>query len=221
MSRRRRAAALLGLSVLLGVLAASDVAGREATLRSQLGPLVRVIVVREPLRAGQRISIGALGVRRVPLRYAPSGAVRDAGAVVGRRTAVPVAPGADLDPAMLAVPGRPGGGAAPAAIAALRGVERALDVLGLAAPDAIVPGTRVDVLVTYSGPDGAPGPSRVALQDAEVLASHPADAAGGQDATAGLPRVRATLRVGAGQAAALASALSSASAVRLLARPTR
>jgi pilus assembly protein CpaB len=218
MSRRRRAAALLGLSLLLGVLAASDVAGRESALRSQLGPLVRVIVVREPLRAGRRITSGALGVRRVPVRYAPPGAVRDAGAVIGRRVAVAVAPGADLDPAMLAVPREADGGPA---TASLRDGERALDVIGLAAPDAIVPGGRIDVLVTSSGPDGAPGASRVALAGAEVLASHPADAAGGQDATAGLPRVRATLRVGAGQAATLASALSSASAVRLLARPAR
>ena len=44
MTRRRRAAALLGLALLLGVLAASDVAGREAALRRQL----KVIRWRRP-----------------------------------------------------------------------------------------------------------------------------------------------------------------------------
>ena len=41
MSRRRRAALLLGLALVLGALAASDVARREAALRAQLAPLVR------------------------------------------------------------------------------------------------------------------------------------------------------------------------------------
>ena len=73
MTRRRRAAALLGLALLLGVLAASDVAGREAALRRQLGPTVPVVVVRAPLRAGERIARAALAVREVPERYAPAG----------------------------------------------------------------------------------------------------------------------------------------------------
>src|SRR6188472_4411298 len=85
MTRRRRAAALLGLALLLGVLAASDVAGREAALRRQLGPTVPVVVVRSPLRAGERIERGALALRLVPERYAPAGALRDPTLAVGRR----------------------------------------------------------------------------------------------------------------------------------------
>jgi hypothetical protein len=80
----------------------------------------------------------------------------------------------------------------------------------------------VDVLVTYDGERaGAPGATRVALADAEVLAARPAGSVGGADADAGLPRVQATLRVGAGQAVALTAALSTAREVRLLARPRR
>src|SRR6478752_5619625 len=125
MTRRRRAAALLGLALLLGVLAASDVAGREAALRRRLGPTVRVVVVRAPLRPG----------------------------------------------------------------------ERALDVVAVAAADAVVAGVRVDVLVTYDGRDGTPGATRLALADAEVLAARTPPGADGSDDAAGLPRVLATLRV--------------------------
>ena len=108
MTRRRRAAALLGLALLLGVLAASDVAGREAALRRQLGPTVPVVVVRTPLRAGERIARAALAVREVPERYAPPGALRDPQAAVGQRAAVAIAERTDLAASLLAVPGAGG-----------------------------------------------------------------------------------------------------------------
>jgi pilus assembly protein CpaB len=214
-SRRRRAAALLGLALLLGVLAASDVAGREAAIRRQLGPTVPVVVVRSPLSAGDRIARGALAVRRVPARYAPAGALASPGEAVGRRVAVDVAAGADLDPSVLELPATMPASAGPV----LRPGERALDVVAVAAPEAVVAGARVDVLVTYEGRAGSPGATRVALADAEVLAARPASAAGRSDATAGLPRVLATLRVTVRQAVALAAATSAASEVRLLPRP--
>ncbi|MDX6714872.1 MAG: pilus assembly protein CpaB, partial [Baekduia sp.] len=44
MTRRRRAALLLGLAFLLGALAASDVAGREAALQRSVGRAVPVVV---------------------------------------------------------------------------------------------------------------------------------------------------------------------------------
>jgi pilus assembly protein CpaB len=215
MTRRRRGAALLGLALLLGVLAASDVAGREAALRRELGPTVSVVVVRAPLAAGQRIVRGALALRRVPARYAPAGAIADPDEAVGRHAAVAIAPGADLDPALLRVPGEHRGPDGPA----LARGERALDVLALAAPEALPAGTRVDVLVTYDGQGGGPGPTRMVLEAAEVLEARAASAAQGGEAAAGLPRVVATLRVGAHQAVALAAAVSAAREVRLLPRP--
>ena len=56
MTRRRRAALLLGLAVVLGALAASDVARREAALRAQLAPLVDVVVARRSLADGRRLA---------------------------------------------------------------------------------------------------------------------------------------------------------------------
>jgi pilus assembly protein CpaB len=216
MTRRRRAAALLGLALLLGVLAASDVAGREAALRRQLGPTVPVVVVRAPLAAGQRIARSALALRRVPARYAPAGALADPDTAVGRRAAVAIAPGADLDPALLAVPAARAASTGPA----LARGERALDLLALADPEAVPAGTRVDVLVTEDAPAGATGATRMVLEAAEVLQARPAGAADGSDAAAALPRVLATLRVGVHQAVALTAALASAREVRLLPRPT-
>jgi pilus assembly protein CpaB len=206
MTRRRRAAALLGLALLLGVLAASDVAGREAALRRQLGPTVPVVVVRAPVRAGDRIARGALALRFVPERYAPASAFRDPADAVGRRAGVPIAAGSDLGPALLRVPGE----RAPAAGPALRPGERALD---LVAVGAVAPGARVDVVVTDDGRGGA---TRLVLAGAEVLATRPAPAPDAPDA---LPRVVATLRVTVRQAVALTAAAAAAREVRLLARP--
>jgi pilus assembly protein CpaB len=215
MTRRRRAAALLGLALLLGVLAASDVAGREAALRRQLGRSVAVVVVARPLAVGARVSRAALAVRHVPERYAPRNAVGDPGAVVGQRVAVAIAPGTDLDPAVLGVQDQE-----TSAGPVLRRGERAFDVVAVGDPDAIQVSVRVDVLVTYDGPRGGPGATRIALEGAEVLQARPAPAADGPDAGAGLPRVQATLRVGVHQAVALAAAVAAAREVRLLPRPT-
>ena len=212
MTRRRRAAALLGLALLLGVLAASDVAGREAALRQQLGRSVAVVVVARPIAAGDRVSRAALAVRHVPERYAPRNAVADPGPVVGQRVAVAIAPGTDLDPAVVGVQDDDAASAGPA----LRRGERAFDVVAVGDPDAIQAGARVDVLVTYDGPRGGPGATRIALQAAEVLRSRPAP---DSDAAGGLPRVQAALRVGVRQAVALAAAVAAAREVRLLPRP--
>src|SRR3954470_14862010 len=133
MTRRRRAAALLGLALLLGVLAASDVAGREAALRRQLGRSVAVVVVARPLPAGARVSRAGLAVRRVPERYAPRNAVADPRAVVGQRVAVAIAPGTDLDPAVLGVQDEDTARAG----AQLRRGERAFDLVAVGDLDAI------------------------------------------------------------------------------------
>jgi pilus assembly protein CpaB len=210
MTRRRRAAALLGLALLLGVLAASDVAGREAAMRRQLGRPIPIVVVARPLAAGDRITRAALAVRRVPERYAPRNALGDPGAAVGQRVAVALEAGTDLDPALLGTPGEP-----PSAGPALRRGERAFDLVAVGASDAIQPGARVDVLVTYDGPRGGPGATRIALEGAEVL---DAQRAPEDDNASGLPRVQATLRVGVRQAVALAAAVAAAREVRLLAR---
>jgi len=201
-SRRRRAALLLGLALVLGALSASDVARREAALRDQVGPAVEVLVARAPLDAGRRLEAGDLAVRRVPERFAPEGGAAVADLLVGRRLAVAVPAGAPLGDHLLER-------AAVAAGPLLRRGERAAEVVARASPELVVAGVRVDVVVTGERS------TELALQDVEVLAARPAPAAEREGAG---PHVAATLRVSVGQAVYLAAASAYASEIRLLVR---
>ncbi len=136
-------------------------------------------------------------------------------AAVGQRAAVAIAERTDLAASLLAVPEA---AAAPRGPVLRRG-ERALDLVAVGAADAVVAGAHVDVLVTYDGPAGAPGPTRLALADVEVLAARAPPTADAPDSAAGLPRLLATLRVTVSQAVALTAAAAAARQVRLLPRP--
>jgi pilus assembly protein CpaB len=208
-SRRRRAALLLGLALVLGALAASDVARREAALRDQVGPAVEVLVARVPLVAGRRVEPGDLAVRRVPERFAPAGAPPVPDLLIGARLAVAVPAGAPVGEHLLA---RAAAGAAPV----MRRGERAAEVVARGSPPVIAAGGRVDVVVTSERRDGGAGDARLALEDVEVLDARaaPVSARDGEG-----PQVAATLRVTVRQAVYLAAAGAFAGEIRLLARP--
>ncbi|MCU0313567.1 MAG: SAF domain-containing protein [Solirubrobacteraceae bacterium] len=208
MSPRRRALVLGGLALLLGALAVSDVAGREAALRRSVGPLTAVLVAREPIARGAVVQAGALAVRRVPARYAPQGRFTAAAQVTGARTAVAIPPGADLHPALLA--------GAEEALAAARPGERITRIIAVGSADELPPGTRADILITRDAGDGAR--TRLALAGAEVVGAR---AAPGLDAgeAAGLPRVALALRVTVRQAVLLTEAQADARELRALPRP--
>ena len=206
MSRRRRAALLIGLALVLGALAASDVARREAALRAQVGPTVDVLVARRPLVAGRKVQAGDLAVRRVPERFAPGGAVPVPELIVGERLAVPVPAGAPVGDHLLA-------SALAGSRPAMRRGERAAEVVARGSPRQIAPGGHVDVVVTRERRPGSAGDAQLALEDVEVLAVRALpDGDGG-------PQVAATLRVTVRQAVYLAAAGTFAAEVRLLARP--
>jgi pilus assembly protein CpaB len=208
-TRRRRAVLLLGLALVLGALAASDVARREAGLRAQLGPPVAVVVARATLPAGRRLRAGDLALRQVPRRYAPAERPALPEELVGQRLAVPVARHGAITPSLVDAGGPPG--------APVRAGERAADVVAVGSPAVVAPGARVDVLVTREGEGGEPAGSELALEDVEVLASAAAPVGSGprEDAAA---RVAATLRVSVRQAVYLAAAQAFARELRLLAR---
>jgi pilus assembly protein CpaB len=211
-TRRRRAAALLGLALVLGALAASDVSGREAALRRGLGPAISVVVARGEIPAGGRLGPRRLAVRRVPARYAPAGAFRSAAELSGLHAAVAIPAGADLEPALVD-DGSGGAGAG----APVRPGERVAQVLATGPAELLAPGSRVDVVVTREGASGAAGATTLALEDVEVLAAGPAVAEGaGDDAQA--PRVALSLRVTLRQAVYLAAAQSFARELRVLPR---
>jgi pilus assembly protein CpaB len=214
MSRRRRALLLGGLALVLGGLAASNVAGREAALERRVGGLVDVVVAREPIAAGRPATPSALAVRRVPGRFAPRSAIRSPRALAGLHAAVDIAPGSDLVPAMFG-DGHP----APVVPAFGRGL-RVAQVVALAAPALVTRGSRVDVLVTPEPRSGADGEAVLALEDVEVLEAVPASAGGGgTDRAAPGARVAASLLVTLRQAVYLAAAQDFARELRLLPRP--
>ena len=214
MSRRRRALLLGGLALVLGGLAASNVAGREAALERRIGGLVDVVVAREPIAAGDRIRPSMLAIRRVPRRFAPAGTTGVPQALVGRRAAIDIPADTDLTAGMVG-----GDGTGPTGPPVARG-ERIASVTALGSPELVVPGSRVDVLVTPEPADGAPGEAVLALEDVEVVAAAVAsadDAPAASKATTG-PRVVASLRVTLRQAVYLAAAQDFARELRLLPR---
>jgi pilus assembly protein CpaB len=214
-SRRRRALLLGGLALVLGGLAAFNVAGREAALERRVGGLVDVVVARVPIAAGARVRERALAIRRVPVRFAPSGTTGDPQALVGQRAAVDIPADTDLTAGMVAG----AGAAAPRPGPPVRPGERVAEVVALGSPQLVTAGSHVDVLVTPEPRSDGPGEAVLALEDVEVLAATQlaaADAPAGKDAPG--PRVAASLRVTLRQAVYLAAVQDFARELRLLPR---
>ncbi len=214
MSRRRRAVLLLGLALVLGTLAASDVSRRESALERRLGPPVSVLVARQDLAPGTRLTGAQVAVRSVPSRYAPAAGFSSASQVLGLQATVAVPAGAFLYPGQVAGAAEDGRGPL------LRRGERVADVVAVGSPEAITPGSRVDVVVSREGDRGDTGRTVLALEDVEVLAAAPSAGGGGSAAGPGAdaPRMAVSLRVNLRQAVYLAAAQSFAREVRLLAR---
>jgi pilus assembly protein CpaB len=209
MTRRRRAVLLLGLATMLGALAASDVARREAAIDRQLGPNVAVVVARRAIAARSVLKPGALALRQVPSRYAPVGAAASLVQLEGERAAVAIPAGGyvtegDVDS------GAMGGGPD------LGPGERAAELIAVGDAAQIQIGGRVDVLITRQSGDGSHGQTRLALEDVEVLDAAPAPAEQGDQGAA--PRVRVSLRVTLHEAVFLAAAQAFAHEIRLLPR---
>lgn len=211
MTRRRRALLLSALALLLGMLAASSVQRREAALERALGPLATVLVTRTPVSAGAPLADARPSLRALPRRYVPPDVVTDPELLAGAQAAVALPAGAYVTRAALRTPGV-------AAIPVGPG-ERVAEVVAQGDPEAIVAGSRVDVLVTRDASGEKPGTTVLALEDVEVIAAGPPPAAelAAEDAPAGA-RVVASLRVSVRQAVYLAAAQSFARELRLLPR---
>jgi pilus assembly protein CpaB len=201
-----------GLALVLGGLAASNVAGREAALSRRVGALVDVAVARDPIAAGSTIRARALAIRRVPERFAPESAFGSARELIGQKAAVDIAAGSDVTAAML------GDGRAQPVGPVIRKGERVAEVVALGSPALITRGSRVDVLVTPEPRPSERGETVLALEDVEVLeAAAVADEQTARDAAPG-ERVAASLLVTLRQAVYLAAAQDFARTLRLLPR---
>ena len=212
MSRRRRALLLLALALLLGGVAASSVRRREAALERALGPLRTVLVTSAPVDAGAPLAAARPQLRALPARWAPPDALVSAAALRDARAAVALPAGSYVTRAALRAPGAAG---APA----VGPGERVADLVAHGDPEAIVPGARVDVLVTRDGDGARRGATVLALEDVEVLAAAAAPGDAAADPSAGdSRRVAVSLRVSVRQAVYLAAAQSFARELRLLPR---
>lgn len=162
-----------------------------------------VVVAARDLRAGDRLTLRVLGLREVPARYAPPLRYESPAALAGLRAATAIPKGADLQRAMIDDGSRQG--------APVRPGERVAQLTALGVAEMLVPGVRVDVIVTS---DKGGGRAEVVLQDAEVLSSR---AVVSDDAEAP-KRVEVALRVRAEQVQVLARAEDYAHAVRVVPR---
>ena len=208
----------MSVALASGGLAASHVHERERRAAERLGPLVEVLVATRDLPAGSRLRRDAVGLRRVPARFAPPDALGSGVGVLGARAAAPVAAGGYLTTGLFAGPNAGGRESAMG-----RG-ERAVtvEVAGGAAAVGLVPGERVDVLVSSEG--GAGGRTQMALAGAELLRIGDAPSGGydDPDPASGPPAglvAFATLRVTLRQAIYLTAADNFAREIRLLPRP--
>jgi Flp pilus assembly protein CpaB len=157
MSRRARAVGFLLAAAVAAATAAALANGYGDSVVRGYGELRPVVVTTADLRAGEPIDPGIaaedLEVRRVPVRFAPSGALAAPAEAVGLAPAAAIPGGSYLLAAQLRPP-RPagplaglGGGRRPVEIAVSG--ARAHDALG--APPV---GAKVDVTVTTE-PDGS------------------------------------------------------------------
>jgi pilus assembly protein CpaB len=205
-NRRRRAALLIGLAVVLGALAATDVARRERALARTVGPSVPVVVARTSLAVGRPVRVEDLAVRHVPGRYAPAERIAVPGEAAGLRPRVAVPAGGDVVLPLLDTDGGP----------RLRPGERIADIVAIGDRRLVQPGTRVDLLVTRDDDGGGgAGSTKLALEDAEVLSTDDAPSDGGEG-TGG--RIAIALRVSVKQAVYLAAAQKFATELRVLPR---
>ncbi len=187
MSRRRRAALMLLAAVGAGLLAVSLVGGYSSSVAESYGELRPVVVLTRSLPAGQRISpkvaTGSLEVRRVPVRFAPAGALGGPGQAVGLETVAGLPAGSYLTDTGLRAPGsdRP---KRPPVARGRHPVE-----LSVAGAGAVNGGGRVDVLVTSEGERGE-GRTRVAARRVPLIEIGPS---GQSEAGPGLTRVTLAL----------------------------
>jgi len=157
---RRRALAFAALAIGLAIAGLAEL-GR-GTAASPQGRTVSQVVVLEALPAGGRVSAQALGVVRVPARYAAPGVVADPEDAVGRRVAVAVPAGALLAEPELATDTR---------VVAGRDVAVRVDAAaGLPAGD--LAGAHADVFLATPGRRSAP---TIVLTDVLVVAADRSD----------------------------------------------
>ncbi len=215
MSRRTRAIAFLGLALVTAALAAGIADSYGSRVASGYGPLRQVVVATKSL--GPRSVLrpadiaGGLETRRVPVRFAPAGALSDPREALGLEPTVGLEPGSYLVASQLRER-QPRGGSSPALGPSRRPVE--ISVSGaeaLLATGAAGAGSKVDVVVTTEPSGSGAGRTYVAAAAVPLLALGPGADGPGPGGTAA-----ATLALTKRQALRLIAAESFARKLTLL-----
>lgn len=177
MSRRTRALAFLGLALVTAAVAAGIADSYGSRVASGYGPLRPVVVAAKSLEPedvlGPADISSGLEVRRVPLRFVPTGALRDPREALGLTPTTWLEPGSYLVASQLQArrsrnesTGALGSSRRPVEIA-VSGAE------ALLATGAAAAGAKVDVVVTTEPSGSGPGRTYVAVAGAPLLALGP------------------------------------------------
>jgi Flp pilus assembly protein CpaB len=225
--RRRTRAIVFGCAALLCAgLAAAMAGGYRSDIRSELGDLRPVVVASARLPAHRPISAkqadDLLETRRVPARFAPSGALSGPEQAAGRAPAAAIPAGSYVLASQLREPDE--GGRKPPHRARIAPGRRPVEITvtgaeALAAGGSDPVGARVDVVVTTEpGTGGGSGRTYVAAKDVRLLAlSEAGDSSSSDYAPADGEAWTATLALTKAQALRLIQAESFARGIRLIA----
>jgi len=176
-SRRTRALAFLGLALLTAAVAAGIADSYGSRVASGYGPLRQVVVATESLKAEGVLEAGdissGLETRRVPIRFVPSGALRDPREALGLEPTTELEPGSYLLRSQLRIR-QPRSEATGALGSSRRPVEIAVSgAEALLATGESAAGTKVDVVVTTEPSGSGPGRTYVAAAAVPLLALGP------------------------------------------------
>lgn len=193
MTRRRRAAAFLAVSLLAAVAAATIADGYGESVVRGYGELRPVLVATGELREGRtidpRVVAESLEVRRVPVRFAPPAALAAPTEALGLAPTAAIPAGSYLLASQLRSPGSRHG-----ALSLGRDrqpVEIAVDGAGALSAFGTQPvGSRVDVVVTTEPSGSGDGRTYVAAASVPLLALGPGAEGGAGEATATLGLTR-------------------------------
>jgi Flp pilus assembly protein CpaB len=214
-SRRARAVAFLGLALVTAALAAGIADSYGSRVTSGYGPLRQVVVATKSLEAESVLRPAdvaeGLQTRRVPVRFAPAGALRDPREALGLEPTVALEPGSYLVVSQLRTR-QPRSGPRNALGPSRRPVEIAVSgAEALLATGAAAAGAKVDVVVTTEPSGSGPGRTYVAAAAVPLLALGPGADGPGPGGTAA-----ATLALTKRQALRLIAAESFARKLTLL-----
>lgn len=199
----RRFAIVVGCSLLWGLVVSSLFYRMAAGARHP--PADKLLVVAAvPLAPGSSIEASAVKISRVPANLFPKGAYSKAEEVVGRPVVSSIQPDEPIVDSRLAARGS-GFGVAPLIPSGMRAESvRVNDVAGVAG--FVLPGMRVDVLVTGKPPGADDTYTATVLQNVTVLSAGQTVEADGKSQSMSVPVV--TLLVDPAQAESLTLAAS-------------